>query len=124
MSEIIRSYRDLRVWQQAVDYCVQLYEATSSFPGTETYGLTAQIRRAAVSIPSNIAEGYGRSNRDFGRYLQMAMGVLAEVETQMEIAYRVNYLSDDEYSKLVNELTAIGKQLNVLLHRVQATNPK
>jgi four helix bundle protein len=116
----IRNYRDLRVWQQAVDCCVEIYRATDSFPGREAFGLSSQMRRAAVSVASNVAEGFGRSNKDFARFLQMAMGSIAELETQLEIACQVGYLSTEEHAHLVADLATIGKQLNVLLQRVQA----
>ena len=119
----IKSYRDLLVWQRAVDLCVDIYAATNSFPQAENYGLTNQIRRASVSIASNIAEGFGGTNRRFAHYLQVGLGSLAELETQLEIAKRVGYLSDNTYTELTNELTILGKQLNVLRQRVvDATN--
>lgn len=77
----IRRYQDLEVWQRAMQLTVMIYKETDNFPKAEVYGLTNQIRRAAVSVPSNIAEGHGRSNRDFGRFLAIARGSLAELET-------------------------------------------
>jgi four helix bundle protein len=118
----IKSYRDLQVWQRSVDYSVMLYSVTDAFPQSELYGLTAQMRRASVSIASNIAEGFGRSGREFARFLQIALGSLAELETQIEIAYRVGYLSEADRGDLDRELTILGKQLNVLLQRVSAAN--
>ena len=85
MSEI-KSFRDLMVWQKSMQLVTDLYRLTSDFPKTESYGLTSQLRRAAVSVPSNIAEGYGRhSTSDYIRFLQIAIGSLYELQTQVEI---------------------------------------
>ena len=108
-----RSYKDLNIWQRAVDFSV-VYQETASFPQSEIYGLINQLRRASIAIPSNIAEGYVRTGKDYGRFPSMALGSLAEVETQLEIAHRINYLSQEQYSTLSDELTIIGKQLNNL----------
>ena len=116
----IKSYRDLQVWQRAVELAVHVYRVTQDFPKSEQYGLTSQMRRAAVSVASNIAEGHNRSNKEFGRYLEMARGSLAELETQIEIALRINYLPEGTYSELNGELNILGRQLNVLSQRVAA----
>jgi len=104
-----------------MDLAVSIYRHTDDFPKTEIYGLTNQIRRAAVSVPSNIAEGYGRSNREFGRFLAIARGSLAELETQLEIARRVSYLPQNNFDTINSELTILSKQLNILSQRVQTT---
>lgn len=119
---MIRSYRDLLVWQRAMDIVVSVYTLTKAFPQSEIYGLTSQIQRAAVSIPSNIAEGYGRSDKEFGRYLAIARGSLSELETQLELANRIGYLDDKSCENVFRELTVLGKQLNVLSQRVNKTN--
>jgi four helix bundle protein len=118
MSEI-RSYRDLHVWQNAVDFVVKLYRLTASFPKSENYGLTSQMRRASVSIPSNIAEGHVRSRKEYAHFLTVALSSLAELETQMEIARRIGFMSQSDFDNLSEELTIIGKQLNVLTSRVR-----
>ena len=95
MADSIQSHRDLKVWQKSMDLVVECYRQTDQFPKSELYGLTSQIRRAAVSISSNIAEGKGR--RSTGSYLyslNISYGSLLEVETQIEIAARLNYLTD------------------------------
>ena len=117
----IKSYRDLDVWRRAVGFSVRIYRTTSEFPTSEAFGLTFQMRRSSVSIASNIAEGFGRSPKEFGRYLQIALGSVAELETQLEIAYRIDYISDDQHEELTEELTIIGKQLNALQRRVLNT---
>ena len=105
----IRSYKDLIVWQRSVEYCVLVYKVTEGFPSSESFGLTNQMRRAAVSIPSNIAEGSGRTNKEFARYLKIALGSLAELETQIEIARRVEYVTDGQCNSLSSEISSIGR---------------
>lgn len=115
----VRSYKDLRVWQQAMDFVVVLYTMTDSFPKSEQFGLTNQMRRAAVSIPSNIAEGHVRSRKEFSRFLQIALGSLAELETQMELAQRIGYLPLEKYNNLNEKINHIGRQLNVLTQKIR-----
>ena len=89
----IQSHKDLKVWQESIDLVVKIYKISENFPKHEVYGLTSQIRRAAVSIPSNIAEGAGRKgDNEFKRFLFIALGSLSEVETQLEISQRFNYI--------------------------------
>jgi four helix bundle protein len=114
----IKSYRDLQVWQRAVELAVHIYRITETFPKTEIYALTNQMRRAAVSIASNIAEGYGRTEPELARFLTIARGSLAELETQAEIARRIGYLSDKDHADISEELSVLGRQLNVFHQRV------
>lgn len=123
MSEKIRSYRDLRVWQEAVALAVLVYELTEAFPKSEQYGLTNQMRRAAVSIASNIAEGFGRSAKEFGRFLEVALGSLAELETQSEIALRVTCLLEEGGYQLTDKMNSLGRQLNALRQAVMRSKP-
>ncbi len=91
----IRSHKDLEIWKLSMDFVVQIYKTTKQLPEEECYGLTAQIRRAVVSIPSNIAEGAGRNTpKEFIRFLYICLGSLAEVETQLEICNRLDFLSN------------------------------
>ncbi len=114
------SYRDLRVWQQAMQLTVQIYRATGSFPKHELYGLTGQIRRAAISIPSNIAEGKGRhTDRDFSHFLFQARGSLLELETQVELARELNYLSEEEAGMLFKSTAAVGRALTGLINSLR-----
>ncbi len=93
----IRSHKDLKIWKLSIDFVVQIYEITQQLPEEERYGLIAQIRRAVVSIPSNIAEGAGRNSpKEFIRFLYISLGSLAEVETQLEICNRLDYLSNND----------------------------
>ena len=92
MGSEIRSYRDLIAWQKGMALCKQVYAATRGFPAEERFGLTAQLRRAVVSVPSNIAEGYGRRRRqDYVRYLDMALGSLCELETQVILGKELGF---------------------------------
>ena len=103
-------YRDLVVWQEAMNLAVLVYNVSAEFPRQETYGLTAQIRRAAVSIPSNIAEGAGRnSSRELHQFLGFSAGSLAELETQLELAERLNYLRMDTSTAL--QVKRVGRLL-------------
>lgn len=97
----IRTYRDLVLWQVAMDLAEQVYRITESFPPTEKFGLTSQIRRSSVSVPSNVAEGFGRGRRlEFRRYLDMAKGSLFELQTQAELARRLGWLKGDALTTL------------------------
>ena len=99
----MKTFRDLIVWQKAIQFATEIYKVTSSFPATEQYGLTNQLRRAIVSVSSNIAEGSKRgSKKDFTHFLRMAQGSCAEIETQIAIANNLEYLSKDKYFELQN----------------------
>jgi four helix bundle protein len=111
----IRTYRDLTVWQKSMDLVVACYQASEAFPNEEIYGLTAQLRRAAVSVPSNIAEGKGRrGNNEFANFLSIASGSLAELITQIEIARRLDYLSDEVTAALHERAEEVSKMLSGL----------
>ncbi|HWO00002.1 MAG TPA: four helix bundle protein [Blastocatellia bacterium] len=99
-----QSYRDLIAWRKAIELVIQIYQATKLFPKDELYGLTSQVRRAAVSIPSNIAEGQGRLTRgEFQQFLGHARGSLLEVETQIVIALNLHYLTQEQADKLFDD---------------------
>jgi four helix bundle protein len=111
----IESFRDLRVWQASMDIVEHTYRLTATFPKHELYGLTSQMQRAAVSVPSNIAEGHTRAHR--GEYLQhvsIAQASLAELQTQFEIATRLKYLPTDEAKPVLDKASALAKQLYAL----------
>ena len=117
----IRNYRDLKVWQRAMDLVSGIYEITKAFPREEMYGLTSQIRRAAVSVPSNIAEGQGRrSDREFSRFLSIAHGSLREMETQVLIAQRLGYLQDENADGMLGLSAEVGRLMNGLSKRLSA----
>jgi len=111
----MEGHRDLQVWQKSVEFVTDIYRETATFPRSEVYGLTNQVRRAAVSVPSNIAEGSGRSSKkEFAQFLCHARGSLLEVETQLEIARNLGYLSDKSASELLSKANEIGRMLNGL----------
>ena len=117
---MVRSYRDLRVWQHGMDLVVECYQATQRFPKSELYGLVSQMRRAAVSIPSNIAEGHGRSHT--GQYVQhisIANGSLMELETQILIAARLNFLNREESRDFLSRTADLGRMIAGLLGKLQ-----
>jgi four helix bundle protein len=119
-SSQIKSHRDLIVWQKSMDLVVAVYRATDAFPKSETYGLTSQIRRAAASIPANIAEGQGR--RLSGEYLQFlanARGSLLELDTHLEIAHRLEILSNSDHVMLMERLIEVRKLLNGLMRSIK-----
>jgi four helix bundle protein len=111
------SFRDLRVWQEAMRLTREVYEHTAGFPKSELYGLTQQIRRAAVSVPSNIAEGKGyRSDKDFVRFLRHARGSLLELQTQLLIAGDLAYASREKSQAVLNRAEAVGRALSGLIN--------
>ena len=116
----VYDYHQLDVWKKGMEICQKAYIVTHPFPKEEIYGLTAQIRRAASSIPANIAEGFGRkSNNDFKRFLKIATGSLLELETHIEIACRLNYCRSDEAANLFEETNSLGKMLNRFVHNMR-----
>ncbi len=116
---VIRSHRDLVVWQKAMDLVVTVYRATESFPKAETYGLTSQIRRAVTSIPANIAEGQGRRlTKEFVYFLANARGSLWELDTHLESATRLGFLNSDTHQELQSQLDEVGRMLNGLMRSV------
>jgi four helix bundle protein len=119
-----KSYRDLELWQRAMDLVVDCYAAARTFPDCEVYGLVSQIRRAAVSIPANVAEGQGRQHRpEFIQHLSIAYGSLTELETHIQIARRLNYLNDDNEHRLLQRTGEVGRLLNGLLRYLRQKNP-
>jgi len=116
------AFSDLRVWQSAMELALQIYRETSNFPRSETYGLTQQMRRAAVSVPSNIAEGKGRrTNKDFSQFLFQARGSLLELQTQTTIAKRLGYLGEEQANELLNAAAKVGKGLAGLINSLAAS---
>lgn len=116
----MKTYRDLIVWQKSMDLVLLVYNTTKQFPKEEMYNLTSQIRRSVVSVPSNIAEGYGRnSSADYVRFLQIASGSLYELQTQLEICERMEYLSRESFNT-VNALSIeIEKMLSSLISKIK-----
>jgi four helix bundle protein len=116
----VNSYKELIVWQKAMELVVEIYRLTEKFPREEIYGLISQMRRCAVSIPSNIAEGRRRGSRnDFSRFLSISYGSGAELETQIEISIRLGYCQKEELVKSENLLTEIMKMLNTIIKNLR-----
>lgn len=112
-----QTYRDLLVWQKAMKLVEEVYRASQKFPKEEVYGLTSQLRRAAVSIPSNIAEGQGRKGtREFQQFLAQARGSLLELETQLLIAQNLGYLPQAQAEQLLKLTAEVGRMLNGLMN--------
>lgn len=120
----IQNFRELRSWTVAKEIAIAIYQQTRSFPKEELFGLTSQMRRSAVSISSNIAEGFNRkSRRDFERFLYIALGSCAELESQVDIAAALSLISKETGALLIEKLNYEGKMLRRLIHRLQSTPP-
>lgn len=116
----MKTYRDLMVWQKGMDLVEDTYELTKAFPAEEMYCLTQQIRRCVISIPSNIAEGYGRNHtKDYIRFLQIASGSLFELQTQIEIALRLKYIDEQAYEPVNSLSIEIEKMLASLIRKLK-----
>ena len=111
----MKNFKKLKVWQKGIELVVDIYKKSNKFPKEEVYGLTSQIRRSAVSIPSNIAEGSGRnSDKEFNRFLDISLGSSFELETQLIIAHKLKFLSDSDYETLNNEIIEEQKMITGL----------
>jgi len=116
---MVSSYKDLLVWQRSMDLVVTVYETTAKLPAGEQFGLVAQMRRSAVSVPSNIAEGYGRqATGEYRHHLSIARGSLLELETQLLLCRRLNYLPESETDLILGEITEISKMLGSLISKL------
>ncbi|MGD9310241.1 MAG: four helix bundle protein [Desulfosarcina sp.] len=117
---MLKSYKELKVWQKAYDLCLLIYKMTNSFPPDERYGLTAQARRSAVSVPSNIAEGYGRkTTADYVRMLYIAYGSLCELETQIMLSGDLGYLTDSSANNLKSHISEVERMLKALIKSLE-----
>jgi four helix bundle protein len=111
----VKSYQDLRVWQDAMRLAVDVYRLTDTFPNHERYGLVSQLRRSAVSLPSNIAEGHARlSTRDYLRHVSIALGSLAELETQLQLSRELGFASDLVIAEVLLSTSSLGRQVRGL----------
>ena len=119
----MRPHENLEVWKRAIDFVVMIYESTKAFPSDERFGLTSQLRRAAVSIAANIAEGAARkSNKEFLQFLSISQGSASEVETELLIAKRIGYLNDNKYLQLKDEADNIGRMMIGLANHLRKTS--
>ena len=118
---MLQSYRDLLVWQRAMELAVLAYRLTENFPKREVYGLASQLRRASVSVPSNIAEGYGRGGRkEYLQFLAIAQGSLKELETQVILAERLMFATSSQCKRLLPDSEVVGKMLGALIRSLRA----
>lgn len=115
MSEEIKTHKDLKIWQRSVALVTRVYAITEMFPKSEMWGLTNKIRRASVSVPSNIAEGSGRrSDKELVQFLHIASGSLAELETQFIIANNLGFIANNEYSEVEQEIQEIIRMISAM----------
>ncbi len=116
----IKTYKDLLVWQKAMVLVTEIYRVSSKFPQNEIYGLTSQIRRSAVSVPSNIAEGYGRNaTGDYKRFLQIALASLFELQTQLEISLNLDYCSKENFEIAIEKSYELERMLSSLISKIK-----
>ncbi|MFA7255355.1 MAG: four helix bundle protein [Candidatus Omnitrophota bacterium] len=114
----IQSFKDLKIWQLGMDIGADVYELTKKFPREELYGLTSQVRRSAVSIPANIAEGFRRYHpKEHKQFLSIAMGSAAELETELLLAERLKYISGDDLKTISSKLESLGRMLTTIIRR-------
>ena len=116
---MINSYKDLLVWQRSMDLVETIYRITAALPASEQFGLTAQMRRSAISIPSNIAEGYGRqATGEYRHHLSFSRGSLLELETQAMLCFRLKYLAEDQLNPVLKQIAEISKMLGSLISKL------
>ena len=121
----MKSYEELDVWQKGVSLAIEVYKVTELFPRSERFGLTGQIRRAATSIPANIAEGWGRgSTKEYIQFLLVARGSLLELETHLVISQKLNYVKEEQLEDLKMQTRRIGRMLNGLIQALRARGAK
>jgi four helix bundle protein len=116
----MHQYKKLDFYNRSIELCLKLYQITKNFPDEEKFGLTSQLRRSGVSVCSNIAEGASRSsNKDFGRFLEIALGSSYEIETQLYLSFRLDFVEETEYSQIGKELEIIIKQIRKFKQIIQ-----
>ncbi len=116
----METHKDLRVWQQSIEMVTSIYLMTQSFPKEETFGLVSQLRRASVSVPSNIAEGYARgTDKEKLHFLRISSGSMSEVETQLLLSLNLGYIDQEKYNELSEIVTSVWKQLNSLISSIK-----
>ncbi|MBN1621855.1 MAG: four helix bundle protein [Endomicrobiales bacterium] len=118
--EKINSFKQLKVWQQGIELVKDIYKISKAFPKEELFGLTSQIKRASISVPSNIAEGFKRNNRnEFAQFLRIALGSLGEVETQIIIAKELNFITKEESEEILKKIDILHKMLIALFNKTK-----
>jgi len=117
----IKNYKDLNIWKRSIELVEEIYKLTKSFPKEELYGLTSQMRRAAVSIPSNVAEGFTRfHNKEYKQFLYIALGSCSELSTQITIASRLKYFDDNKMEVILNEIDEICRMTMNLIKKINS----
>ncbi|MEI8349058.1 MAG: four helix bundle protein [Candidatus Omnitrophota bacterium] len=120
MEEKIKTFKDLRIWQKAMEIVKDIYQVTNSFPKEELYGLTSQMRRCAVSLASNIAEGFKRyHNKEYKQFLHIMLGSAAELETQLLISEELRYINKEETEKICEKLEHLSRMTTVLIRKLK-----
>jgi four helix bundle protein len=115
----IKTYRDLQIWQKGIEIVTDIYGVTKKFPKEETYSLTAQMRRSAISIPSNVAEGFRRfHNKEYKQFLYISSGSCGELETQVMIARKLGYIDEEQEGTLLEKLDHIGRMMSSLIKKL------
>lgn len=118
----MKTFRDLIIWQKAMTLVTNCYKSTNSFPKEEQFGLTSQLKRCSISIPSNIAEGFGRgTNKEYYRFLNIAMGSLFEFQTQIEIAYNLEYISQADFNSIYEDSREVERMLSSFMNKIKST---
>ncbi|GAA4270874.1 four helix bundle protein [Aquimarina gracilis] len=118
------TFRNLKIWQKAMILVTKIYTETKNFPHEEVYGLTSQMRRASISIPSNIAEGYGREGKnDYVKFLNIAMSSLFELQTQIEIGKNLNFISENNFNSIYEDTRELERMLSSFIRTVKTSKP-
>ena len=119
----IKSYKDLNIWKRSIELAEDVYKITKNFPKEEIYGLTSQLRRSAVSIPSNIAEGFTRfHNKEYRQFLYISLGSCAELTTQIIISFHLSYLNSEKTDRILNEIDEISKMIMGLIKKLNTND--
>lgn len=117
---MIKTFRDLKIWQQSMELVTKIYKVTTDFPETEKYGLVSQLRRCSVSVPANIAEGFGRKSQgDFKRFVNISMGSLFELQTQIEVAKNLEFLSGKQFQTLYDDSREIERMMSSFIRTLK-----
>ena len=118
----MKTFRDLYIWQKAMALVTDCYTVSAGFPKEESFGLTSQLRRCSVSIPSNISEGFGRgTNKDYHRFLNISLGSLFEFQTQIEIAYNLQYITEDNFKKIYEDSRELERMMSSFINKIKET---
>ena len=121
----MHNYKNLHIWQEGINLARKIYEVTATFPANEKYGIVSQMTRAAVSIPSNIAEGAGRnSNNDFANFLSIAIGSIFELHTQIAICEQIGYINEETTKQLEQQIYTLQQQITTYKQRIEGSAPR